>query len=301
MEGEGIHYFDRYKSQYGQEVVYGEFWLKMAYGTAAGRACTRVLLAQPFVSRFYGWMMRRRWTRRKIRPFVEHYHVDLGIAEKAADSYHSFNDFFQRRLRPEARPVDGDASAVVFPADGRHLGFSEIGAEEGVFLKGQQWELNRLLRGLPDLVERFRGGTLVLSRLCPVDYHHAHYSLGGVVRRQRWIGGRLFSVNPIALRRDLGLLWENKRVAIELESPLFGRVVQMPVGATNVGSIELVQREKGETVAKGDRIGAFAFGGSAVITLFEPGKVELAEDLRRCTAEGVELYAHFGDRMGTAF
>jgi phosphatidylserine decarboxylase len=103
----------------------------------------------------------------------------------------------------------------------------------------------------------------------------------------------------MALRRNLGYLWENKRVVLELQSPLFGRVLQMPVGATNVGSIELVPFEIGDTVAKGDRLGAFAFGGSAVVTVFEAGRVKLAEDLLRFSAEGTELYAHYGDRMGT--
>jgi phosphatidylserine decarboxylase len=274
--------------------------LTLAYGNACGRALARLLIAQPFVSRLYGFLMNRRATRGKIRPFVDKYGVDLRIAEKRLEEFRSFNDFFQRRLRPEARPVEEDASAVVFPADGRHLGFAEIGKETGVFMKGQRWDVARLLRGLPDLQERFRGGSLVLSRLCPVDYHHVHFSLGGILRRRHWIGGRLFSVNPMALRRNLGYLWENKRVLLELESPLFGRVLQMPVGATNVGSIQLVPRDTGETVAKGDRLAAFAFGGSAVVTIFEAGRIELADDLLRFTAEGTELYAHYGDRMGTA-
>lgn len=299
MQREGIRYFNRYQNRHEEEAVYGESWLNLAYSNVCGRALTRLLIAQPFVSRLYGFLMNRRATRARIRPFVEKYGVDLRIAEKRVEEFRSFNDFFQRRLRAGTRPVEEDASAVVFPADGRHLGFAEIGKETGVFMKGQRWDVARLLRGLPDLQARFRGGSLVLSRLCPVDYHHVHFSLGGILRRRHWIGGRLFSVNPMALRRNLGYLWENKRVVLELESPLFGRVLQMPVGATNVGSIQLVQCDTGDTVAKGDRLGAFAFGGSAVVTMFEAGRVKLAEDLLRFSAEGTELYAHYGDRMGT--
>ena len=80
-----------------------------------------------------------------MRPFIEQY----GIAEeehvKAADAFTSFNEFFYRKLKSAARPVDAAADSVVFPADGRHLGFAKASAMEGVYVKGQRFDLGRLL------------------------------------------------------------------------------------------------------------------------------------------------------------
>jgi phosphatidylserine decarboxylase len=113
----------------------------------------------------------------------------------------------------------------------------------------------------------------------------------------RRIEGWLWSVSPIALRQNLAILWENRRWLCEIESERAGKVLMAEIGATNVGSAVHSFRVGGE-VAKGDEKGYFRFGGSAVLTLFEPGRVELAEDLIKHSAAGLELYAHMGDRLG---
>jgi len=110
------------------------------------------------------------------------------------------------------------------------------------------------------------------------------------------VEGALGSVNPIALRRKLSWLWENKRQRVTLEAGSFGLVTMVAVGATNVGGI-VETFEAGRAAGKGDERGYFRFGGSWMATLFEPGKVRLAEDLAGATAEGVELLARFGTPM----
>jgi len=138
----------------------------------------------------------------------------------------------------------------------------------------------------------------VLSRLCPVDYHRFHFPANGTPGTPRLINGSLWSVNPIALRRNLAYLWENKRMVTILETPRFGRVVLMEIGATNVGSINQTY-SPGQPVQRGDEKGFFAFGGSATATIFEPGRVKLAEDLVEQTSLGRELYARMGTKMGS--
>ena len=110
------------------------------------------------------------------------------------------------------------------------------------------------------------------------------------------INGWLGSVNPIALRRHLGWLWENKRQRVTLDAGPFGKVTLVAVGATNVGGI-VETYKAGQLLTKGAERGYFRFGGSWVATLFEPGKVVLCEDLTAATAEGVELLARFGTPM----
>jgi phosphatidylserine decarboxylase len=75
-------------------------------------------------------------------------------------------------------------------------------------------------------------------------------------------------------------------------------VLVLEIGATNVGSVRHTFVPT-RPVAKGEEKGYFAFGGSAMLTLFEPGRVKLAEDLLEQSAQQRELYARVGDSMGT--
>ncbi len=298
MERAPITYFDRYQKAYRQERIYGEPFLRLLYGNAAGRALVRLLVSRPLFSRWYGWLMRRPASARHIRPFIEKYGLNAAEFAQPVEAFASFNAFFCRELRPEARPVDPDPAAVVFPADGRHLGWQTLGGEQRVFVKGQRWDLAALLGGDAALAARYAGGTLLLSRLCPVDYHHFHFPVAGRVLETRWAGRRLYSVNPLALRQRLAYLWQNRRCLTRLASERCGEVCLIEIGATHVGSLRHRPLPPDGQVAKGAPKGWFELGGSAVITLFEPGRVHLSRDLLTLTAEGTELYAHMGDRAG---
>ena len=299
MRGESIQIFDRYAGQEVQEAVYGESSLRFAYETSIGRAGTACLFSRPFISRLFGWYMKRPTSARKIRPFVNNYGLNEEEFSRPVEAFESFNAFFCRELRPDARPVDSTPDSVVFPADARHLGFQELGSEERVFVKGQSWDLGKLLGGNAELIRRFSGGSLVLSRLCPVDYHHFHYPVSGTVGPACWLGRRLYSVSPIALRQRLAYLWENLRCLTRIKTDSIGEVCFIEVGATNVGSIRHRPLPPDLKATKGEPKGWFEFGGSSVITLFEPGAVTLSDDLTGCSARGIELYARCGDKMGT--
>jgi phosphatidylserine decarboxylase len=191
--------------------------------------------------------------------------------------------------------VDVDESSVVFPADGRHLGFQRASDIEGVFVKGQKFDLAELL-GDADLAAKYQDGTLVLSRLCPVDYHRFHFPSAGTPGDTRLIEGPLFSVSPIALRKRLSYLWTNKRTITALQAEHLGTVLLLEIGATCVGTIRQTF-SPGKAVEKGEEKGYFAFGGSSTITIFEPGAVTLEQDLADHSSRQTELYAKVGTRM----
>ncbi len=293
---EPIQYFHRYTGRMETEPVYGEAWLRWTYETAPGRLLLRFVVRHPAFSRFYGWRMDRPASRKRIPAFVERYAIDASEFLDPVEAFPSFNAFFARPLRPETRPVDPHPGHAVFPADGRHLGFPNLSDTPSVFVKGQLFDLKALL-GDPEAARRYASGTLVLSRLCPVDYHRFHYPVPGVPGRPRQIRGKLYSVNPLALRRSLAYLWQNRRMVTRLQSDLFGEVLLMEIGATCVGSI-VQTGPAGRPVAKGMEKGYFRFGGSSVLTFFEAGRIELAPDLAEHTRAGNELYARMGDVMG---
>lgn len=293
-----IEYFDRYRGTVQQEKVYGGAWLNWAYGHPLGRVALHTIAKRALFSRWYGWRMDRSVSRLKVKPFIEEFGVDPSEFADAPETYRTFNEFFYRKLKAGARPVDAAADSVVFPADGRHLGFANASKIDGVFVKGQRFDLPALL-GDRELAARYAEGTLVLSRLCPVDYHRFHFTAGGVPGPTRLMNGLLYSVNPIALKERLAYLWENRRWLTVLESPKFGKVLLLEIGATNVGST-VQTYPTGKKVEKGDEKGYFKFGGSSTITIFEPGRIELAADLLENSARNRELYARVGDRMGRA-
>lgn len=291
-----IVFHHRYTGRTEVEAIYGERWLRWAYESPLGQLSLHALVKRAWFSRWYGWRMDRPGSRRKIAPFLETYRLDPGEFAQPPETFRTFNEFFFRQLRPGARPVHPDPRAVVFPADGRHLAFPSLNQADAFFVKGQRFDLARFLGGDRALLARYSGGAAVFSRLCPVDYHRFHFPVTGTASVTRRIDGWLWSVSPIALRRRLAYLWENRRWLTEIENTPAGRVLMVEIGATNVGST-VYTFTPGRAFPKGAEKGYFRFGGSAVLTLFEPGRVRLCDDLVQHAAEQREVYAHVGDVM----
>jgi phosphatidylserine decarboxylase len=236
-------------------------------------------------------------TTAKILPFLDTYALDYADFEKSPEDFTSFNDFFYRKLKPGARPIA--EAPVVLPADGRHLGFQKASEINSVFVKGQQFDVAGLL-GDSELAKKYENGPLLLSRLCPVDYHRFHFPCAGIPSTTRVLNGPLFSVSPLALRQRLSYLWENKRTITELKTKSLGTVLCMEIGATCVGSIHQTFTP-GQPVEKGAEKGYFAFGGSSTILLFEPGTITLAHDLLETSNQQIELYAKQGETAVSSF
>lgn len=291
-----IRYFNRHTGALETEQVYGEGFLQWAYGNPLGEISLNTFVKRPLFSEWYGSRMSTPVSAARVAPFIKQYGLDPEDFADAPESYRSFNEFFYRKLKPAARPIDSDDDSAVFPADGRHLGFERASDISGVFVKGQKFDLPKLL-GDDALAERYADGALILSRLCPVDYHRFHFPLAGVPSAAKLIVGPLFSVSPIALRQRLAYLWTNKRSITSLATERFGEVLLLEIGATCVGTIRQTYTP-GTAVQKGEEKGYFAFGGSSTITLFEPGKIRLEKDLVENSACQTELYARIGSPMG---
>ena len=298
MSAEPIRYYHRTKQTVETEQVYGGDWLRWTYETSLGRLALGLLVKRAIVSRYYGWKMSLRSSANRVLPFIVDYDLDVDEFAKKPFSFKSFNDFFYRALKPAARPLAPGDKVAVLPADGRHLAFQNVDEAAGFYAKGQKFSLESFL-GDKALAAEFAGGPLLISRLCPVDYHRFHFPVGGTPGEARLINGWLYSVNPIALRLNLGYLWENKRMVTLVESPEFGRVAVCEIGATMVGSIRQTYLP-GRAVVKGEEKGLFKFGGSCVVTVFKQGSIRFDADLGKHSAEGLEVYAKMGDRLGEA-
>ncbi len=293
-----VRYYHRYQRTLEVERIVGEKWLRFAYENPAGRFFVWLLARRAFFSRWYGYKMNKRESALRVIPFIADYNIDVDEFAKSAFDYKTFNEFFYRALKPEARPIAPGDKVAVFPADGRHLAFADLSAHAGIYVKGATLSPAELL-GDPATAAKFEGGAMLISRLCPVDYHRFHYPVGGSPTEPRRIDGWLYSVSPVALRHNLRYLAANKREVTLIESPVFGAVAMVEVGATNVGSIRQ-NFVPGRPVRKGEEKGLFSFGGSCVITLFQRGRFRFDEDILAQSAQQIETYAKMGDRLGEA-
>ncbi|MFA6959128.1 MAG: phosphatidylserine decarboxylase [Opitutaceae bacterium] len=298
MSAEPIRFYNRYTQQTETELVYGEKWLRWTYETALGGLSVWALIKRAVFSHWYGWRMDRPISAQKVLPFIADYDLDVEEFAKSPLDFKSFNQFFYRGLKQSARPIAAGDDVAVFPADGRHLVFPDVDKADGFYVKGAKFSLAELF-GDEALAREFAGGAMVISRLCPVDYHRFHFPVAGVPTEPKLINGYLYSVSPIALRRNVGYLVQNKRALTLVNDTCFGRVAMFEVGATCVGTIKNMFVE-GRPVAKGDEKGLFTFGGSCVITVFQKGRIRFDDDVVTQSAHHVETYARMGDQLGVA-
>ncbi|CAA6696801.1 MULTISPECIES: archaetidylserine decarboxylase [unclassified Lentimonas] len=291
-----IEFFNRHSGEVETESVYGEAFLRWAYGNPLGRLTVELAVKRLWFSRWYGWRMDKPASREKVAPFIQDYGVDVDDFLDPADSYGSFNEFFYRKLKLSARPIAAGEHVAVFPADGRHLAIENVSAADNFYIKGQRFDLAKFL-GSQSLAAEFEGGSMLISRLCPVDYHRYHFPVGGQAGAARILDGSLRSVSPLALRRKLSILWENRRMITEVESAAFGKMVVMEVGATCVGGMHSTF-EPNSQIEKGADKGYFSFGGSCVTTVYKKGAIRLDDDLLAQAAAGREVYAKMGEQCG---
>lgn len=219
-----------------------------------------------------------------IRGYVRAYGVDLTEAANPIQAYGSFNAFFTRRLREGARPLDADPDAVLSPSDSLVYSIGPVPADGRLEqVKGRTYSLEALLGG-PEAPE-FACGAHATLYLSPSMYHRVHSPVSGRIRCWRYLPGRLYPVNALAVRLVDELFVVNERVAVVIDSDGFGLVALVMVGATNVGRMTLsfdaldtdsgrrarsVQPPAPIPIERGAELGAFNLGSTVVLLVARP-------------------------------
>jgi phosphatidylserine decarboxylase len=246
-----------------------------------------------------------------IRLFVRGFRPDMSDAVQTdPTAYDSFNEFFTRALRADARPVDPDPDAIVSPVDGTVSEAGTLSADRLLQAKGHEYSLRALLAGNAAWERTFAGGSFATIYLAPFNYHRIHMPLPGELRESFYVPGRLFSVNNTTARLVPGLFSRNERVFCGFDAGGLPWAIIL-VGALNVGSMATVwhgdvtprrHREvtalpvsdvlAATTLAKGAEMARFNMG-STVILLLPPG----ASQWQASLAAGRVL--RMGERIGT--
>ncbi|MHC4829815.1 MAG: phosphatidylserine decarboxylase, partial [Planctomycetota bacterium] len=172
-EPRAIRYLNRATGEIEQERVFGGDALRWIYGTTLGRTLTDHLLSRPVLNRVYGFLKRRPETRSEVEAFVDRLGIDASEAARPLHAYTSLDDFFTRRLREGARPVDENPRHLLAPADSRVLVYPELSGQT-LRVKGSSVTVAELM-GDEAAAHLYEGGSALVFRLAPADYHRFHF------------------------------------------------------------------------------------------------------------------------------
>jgi len=181
------------------------------------------------------------WFKNLLMKFViKKYQVNMDEVQQAdLNFYKSFNEFFTREIKPEARPIAAGEKILCCPVDGKVSQLGDINNDTIYQAKGHDYSAKALLGGYDDIADLFKEGKFATLYLSPRDYHRIHMPVTGTLKHMVYVPGRLFSVNPQTVRVIPGLFARNERVVALFETE-FGPMAMVLVGAINVGCIETV-------------------------------------------------------------
>ena len=294
-----IQVYNRKNKKYEVEKVAGGNYIKWSYESPIGKSFTELLIKKKLFSKLYGAYCDTSLSKKKISKFIKDFNIDMNISSNTIDDFNNFNDFFVRSLKEEARPISKDNNLLISPGDGRLLAYENISVDKLIQVKGIHYSLSELIED-NELAMDYEGGTCLVLRLCPTDYHRFHFVDSGIPLENHFIKGNYYSVNPVALERIPKLYCQNKREWSVFKSDNFGDILHIEVGATCVGTI-IQSYTVNKRVNKGDEKGYFKFGGSTTILLFKKDSVKIDEDIINQSNLGYETMVLMGESIGTKY
>ena len=291
-----IKIYNRKTKAYDIEQVAGLKYINWSYSSPIGKSFLELFIKKKMFSKLYGSFCDSPLSKKKINAFIDEFNIDMSLCNKNIDEFENFNDFFARTLTPEARPIDYSENILISPGDGRLSAFENIDLDKVVQIKGYTYSLKELIDD-PKVAEEFEGGTCLILRLCPTDYHRFHFVDSGTCSESKKISGFYYSVNPIALNNVSELFCKNKREWSIFNSDNFGKILHVEVGATCVGTI-LQTYSPEKRVKKGEEKGYFKFGGSTTILFFKKDTIKIDSDIVEQTKLGFETKVNMGETIG---
>ncbi len=247
------------------------------------------------------------WVQPAIKKFSKAFNINLSEAKiQNLNEFKTFNEFFTRELKPDARPIAQGENILSCPVDGTISQAQSITQGQMIQAKQHSYSVQALLGGDNTLSTPFQNGIFSTIYLSPRDYHRIHMPCDATLTHQIYIPGRLFSVAPFTVNTIPGLFARNERVAALFDTK-YGRMAMVLVGAINVAAIEtvwdgLITPPAGKSIQtktypqgqvslkKGDEMGRFNMG-STIVWLME------SQDFKWChsTIPGTPT------RMGKAY
>lgn len=260
------------------------------YKNKIGRAVLKLFI-RPSVSKFVGSFMNSSLSKPMIKGFIKNNNIDMKQFEEK--KYSSYNDFFTRKIKLANRPLSEDKTELISPADSRLLALT-IDKNLKFKIKNAYYNLADFL-GDEKLADEFIDGKLLIFRLCVDDYHRYCFIDNGEILSNKFINGRLHTVQPIALERD-NFFKENCREITVMQTENFGKAVMVEIGAMMVGRI--VNHKSKGSFLRAEEKGYFEFGGSTVCVILKKDAVEIDEEIIKNTENNLETRVLFRETIG---
>ena len=225
-----------------------------------------------------------------IRGFAKAYNISLDEYERQSlNAYESFNDFFTRELKEDARTVDTTANGIVSPADGMISQLGQIKDHKMLQAKGRHYDVGQLLADSED-GSYFADGSFATIYLAPSNYHRVHMPFTGTLTKTRYVPGTLFSVNNTTAANVPDLFARNERLVCLFDTK-YGKAAVVMVGAMIVAGIETVatgkiartddiqEADHDMQFVAGEELGRFYLGSTAIVVLPKAAKADWLDSM----------------------
>ena len=240
-----------------------------------------------------------------IRSFAKAYNISLDEYERESfNAYESFNDFFTRELKEDARLIDPTAQGIVSPADGIISQLGQIEDHKLLQAKGRHYDIGQLLADSDD-GSYFADGSFATVYLAPSNYHRVHMPFSGTLTKTRYVPGTLFSVNNTTAANVPDLFARNERLVCMFDTQ-YGKAAVVMVGAMIVAGIETVatgkitrtddiqEADHDLILSAGEELGRFYLGSTAIVVLPKAAKADWLSTLQ------ANSIVQMGQLLGTA-
>ena len=227
-----------------------------------------------------------------IRSFIRLYKPAIEEALVSdVSKYPTYNSFFIRQLKEEARPIETSELIVVSPVDGTIIDHGHLKNNMLLQAKKHSYSVKELL-GEEEKIDRSQSYFITIY-LAPTDYHRIHCPFDGYIESTMHLGKSLFSVNKKA-QHNIPLLYiKNERALMKVNHELLSYSL-VSIGASIVGSIvpfwtngktksrkdyirewEVGPEESKKNVIKGQELAHFKMGSTVILIFDDSTKLDL--------------------------
>lgn len=188
------------------------------------------------------------------------------IWDKPIEKYISLNDFFSRTYSEECFPPIGSAD-VVAPACCTMRCYSDNVTLKSLLIKGCKYDMDKI--GIPQSQDdAYANHHILIGYLSPSDYHRVHAPITGTIVYLGLQDEQAQSASVKFFDGKFNLLNDNKRLVVIIEGTTTGiHVALIIVGGVGVNTIVFDSNMTNRKIQKGDWIGSFRAGGSAIAML----------------------------------
>lgn len=265
--------------------------LSFLYNTYVGRIILKPLVKSKFISALTGEFMDSSISKFMIKPFIKSHNIKMD--EYVNKKYHSFNDFFIRNIKKEARLINGNKNTLIAPCDSK-LTCYKITKDLKFNVKNSTYSVSSLIND-ENVANAFIGGYALVFRLSPEDYHHYLFCDDGIIINNYKIDGKYHSVNPIVYD-NYKVFRENTRECTLVKTNNFKNIMYVEVGALLVGKICNIKKQG--KFKKGEEKGYFMYGGSTVILLIQKDALLIDDEIIKNSNKNIETCVKCGEKIG---